>query len=159
MTIEQQKFLHLAVVKCIPYSEIEQELGISRKIFSPWWNELKQERLELTKIRVIWKSKCPELSYEDFSHWYQNADKKCFYCDLTEAEMQILWEKVPALTKRTRGRVLEIDRVSPNKDYYDFTNLVFACYWCNNAKTDTFTGEEFKKVGRVFAEIWRERLK
>lgn len=159
MTIEQQKFLHLAVVKCIPYSEIEQELGISRKIFSPWWNELREQRLELTKIRTMWMSKCPELSYEDFAHWYQNVDKNCFYCGLTEAEMQILWTKEPALTKRTRGRVLEIDRVGPNKDYNDFTNLVFACYWCNNAKTDTFTGEEFKKVGKVFSEIWRERLK
>jgi 5-methylcytosine-specific restriction endonuclease McrA len=105
------------------------------------------------------EEKCQELSFEDFSHWRQNVDKKCFYCDLAEDQMRILWSKDLELTKRTRGLVLEIDRVSPNKNYFDFKNLVSACYWCNNAKTDTFTGEEFRKVGKVFVEIWRERLK
>ena len=63
-------------------------------------------------------------------------------------------------TKRiaTRGRKLELDRKQPELEYKDFDNIVFACYWCNNTKTDIFTEEEFKKVGEVFNEIWKDRL-
>ncbi len=39
--------------------------------------------------------------------------------------------------------------------YDQLNNVVLACYWCNNAKTDTFTYEEFKEVGKVFANIWK----
>jgi len=33
------------------------------------------------------------------------------------------------------------------------------CYWCNNAKTDEFTEEEFSKIGREIRNIWDDRLK
>jgi 5-methylcytosine-specific restriction endonuclease McrA len=46
----------------------------------------------------------------------------------------------------------------PDLLYDETNNIVLACYWCNNAKTDTFTYEEFLRVGKVFAEIWKERL-
>lgn len=156
---DQEKFLQLAVIEGKTYPEIEKILGIPRKEFAPWWEELKDERLKITQIRSLWKQKCPELTYMEFATWYQQAEKQCYYCGLDDQETAKLWERHPDLTKRTRGRVLEIDRISPNKPYNDFDNLVFACYWCNNAKTDTFTGEEFKKVGKVFREIWEDRLK
>lgn len=156
---QQRKFLHLALLEGKTYAQIEKILGIPRKEFAPWWEELKEERLKITQIRSIWKQKCHELTYEEFSTWYQQAEKRCFYCGLDDEKTSQLWERDPKLTKRTRGRALEIDRISPNKPYNDFDNLVFACYWCNNAKTDTFSGEEFKKVGEVFREIWEERLK
>lgn len=158
MTEDQRKFLHLALNEGKTYEQIEDILGISRNVFAPWWEDLKEHRLEIAHIRTLWKKKCPELGFAEFAEWYQTAEKKCHYCELTEEEMGQLWEKDPDLTKRTRGRVLEIDRVSPNKAYNEFGNLVFACYWCNNAKTDTFSGEEFKNVGKVFREIWNKRL-
>lgn len=97
MTADQQKFLYLAVIKGIPYSELEQKFGIPRKVFSPWWDELKEERLELTKIRNIWKNKCPDLAYKEFSNWYLRTERKCHYCDLTESQIKTLWEKDPEL--------------------------------------------------------------
>lgn len=33
-----------------------------------------------------------------------------------------------------------------------------ACYWCNNAKTDEFTAEEFKEIGKEIRKIWDVRL-
>jgi 5-methylcytosine-specific restriction endonuclease McrA len=98
--------------------------------------------------------------------WYQNQYKKqkgkCFYCGLSEEQAEELfdigWRAGEPLTKRGRGWHLEIDRKAPNNSYDDESNLVLACYWCNNAKTDTFTHAEFKKVGAVFKEIWQKRL-
>ncbi|KOH46766.1 hypothetical protein NC99_04170 [Sunxiuqinia dokdonensis] len=35
---------------------------------------------------------------------------------------------------------------------------MFSCYWCNNAKTDTFSSEEFKIIGKEIGKIWEKRL-
>ncbi len=159
MTENQSKFLRLSVIKGKTYDEIEQILGIERKIFSPWWNEFKDEREQLALIRDKWKLKCPEIDFEIFENWYLRAERKCFYCDITEVEISELWKKWPELTKRNRGRNLEIERLEPNKEYSETQNLVFSCYWCNNAKTDTFTQYEFKEIGKIIKNIWKERLK
>jgi len=34
-----------------------------------------------------------------------------------------------------------------------------ACYWCNNAKTDEFDGDEFKEIGEAIKKVWKKRLK
>lgn len=34
-----------------------------------------------------------------------------------------------------------------------------SCYWCNNAKTDEFTFEEFEEIGKSFGLVWNKRLK
>lgn len=159
MTETQKEFLKLAVIEKLKYDEIAVKLGIERKNFAPWWDELKTERERLTEIRDKWQVKCPEIDFETFKNWYEKADKKCFYCNITEREIQGLWEKYPDLTKRNRGRKLEIERLEPNKSYRETSNLVFSCYWCNNAKTDTFTKDEFIEVGKVISKIWKERLK
>ncbi|WP_188117205.1 hypothetical protein [Campylobacter concisus] len=33
-----------------------------------------------------------------------------------------------------------------------------ACYWCNNAKTDEFSPEEFKPIAEGIREVWNKRL-
>ena len=159
MDDKQKRFLYLAVIEGAYYKDIEHKLGIKRKEFAPWWDEFKDERIALTIVRDIWKKKCPDINFEEFQRWYNNAEKKCFYCGVTEKDLSILWEKYPNLTKRKRGKKLEIERMEPNLSYNDTSNLVFSCYWCNNAKTDTFTKEEFQKIGKVIEEIWEERLK
>lgn len=159
MTDKQTEFLRLAVVQGKKYDEIQEILEINRTEFASWWDELKTERETLTIIRDKWKAKCPELDFEIFENWFTNAERKCFYCEITEAEIEQLWKKYPEITKRNRGKSLEIERLEPNKEYSEIQNLVFSCYWCNNAKTDTFTKEEFKKVGTVIQNIWKERLK
>jgi len=34
-----------------------------------------------------------------------------------------------------------------------------SCYWCNNAKTDEFTAEEFAVIGKAIAMVWHDRLR
>jgi len=159
MNKEQSEFLRLSVIEKLKYEEIESRMNLDRRIFNPWWDIFKLERKELTIIRDKWQSKCPEIEFDHFKKWYEEADKKCFYCELTENEMKELWERDSQLTKRNRGKKLEIERLEPNIKYSNVSNLVFSCYWCNNAKTDTFTKEEFIKVGKVIKEIWRNRLR
>ena len=165
MTKEQKEFLNLAIVEQQNYSEIEHQMGVARKDLSTWWEELKIEREELSKIRQLWKKKFEAAKINDydtfyaFKDWYEKTKRACHYCEITKPQMDELWEKDSKLTKRNRGRNLEIERLKPNLDYDEISNLVYCCYWCNNAKTDTFSEEEFIEVGKVFKKIWSDRLK
>jgi 5-methylcytosine-specific restriction endonuclease McrA len=155
----KEKFLQLAVVKQMKYEDIEEELGILRAEFSPWWNELKEERLVLTEIRDLRNRKCPDVNFQEFKEWFDSKGRVCHYCKISQEEFNQLWDvkSEEQLTKRLRGRKLEVERLRPNDDY-TLDNMVACCYWCNNAKTDTFTEKEFLKVGKVFGEVWKARL-
>ena len=86
------------------------------------------------------------------------VNKKCCYCGITEKELEDLLDSKKIETKRGRGRKLELERKEANLSYDVLENIAFACYWCNNAKTDTFTYEEFIEVGIIISKIWRQRL-
>jgi len=60
--------------------------------------------------------------------------------------------------KNERGWSLEIDRKNSNLEYSK-ENCVMSCYWCNNAKTDEFTAEEFAVIGKAIAMVWHDRLR
>jgi hypothetical protein len=96
-------------------------------------------------------------SSKDFLEWYTEnvSDKSCYYCGLTERESQQLVKKGLLKSKRfpiigdlhlkgrTRGFWLELDKVDPNGPYSE-TNCVPCCYFCNNDKSDVFTGQQYK---------------
>ena len=95
--------------------------------------------------------------YKYFEEFIKSKDK-CEYCHLTEANIKSLIDKQQLNKKKdTRGWNLEIDRKKPNYEYTK-ENCVWCCYWCNNAKTDEFSAEEFTKIGEVIKIIWDERL-
>jgi len=158
-----ENYLKLAVVEQKKFDEIAQILQIDRKQVSELWGELKETREKLSELRKIWKSKFKETinteSFWKFKEWYEKSERKCFYCGITEKQISKLFKKGELYTKRNRGRKLEIERLSPNEPYENLENLVFSCYWCNNAKTDTFTSEEFKNIGKEIGKIWEKRLK
>ena len=78
---------------------------------------------------------------------------KCHYCGIEENDFLDIWEPFYG---GKRGRILEVDR-KDNSLGYDVENCVLACAVCNNAKSDKFTYEEFKRVGDVIKEIWQRR--
>lgn len=92
--------------------------------------------------------------------WFDTTPKVCYYCSLQENTLEELHNQQGHINKRfpQRGKFLEIDRKKADLPYSNIHNLVLACYWCNNAKTDTFTGHEFILVGRVIKTIWETRL-
>lgn len=85
------------------------------------------------------------------------AEQKCFYCGITEQMVKSLISCNEIFTKRERGHKLEIDRKEANKEYTQ-ENSVLCCYWCNNAKTDEFSFQEFIPVGKYFRLLWNMRL-
>lgn len=159
----KRRFLELAVLDQVKYSAIEKELKVEREKLSKWWDELKDERESWSKIRRIWKTKFVNTednsSFYEFKEWYEQTKEECHYCGITQAEITRLFTKDKSLTKRNRGRKLEIDRKMPNEHYDNIKNLVYSCYWCNNAKTDTFSAIEFETIGKEIGKIWKLRLK
>jgi len=162
MTDLELKYLNLAVIEQKKFDEIREILGIDRADVSRYWEELKEQREYLSNLRKIWKSKFEKTelteSFWEFKKWYENIEKKCFYCGITETQINELFNRKKIYTKRNRGKKLEIERLLPNEPYNNIENLVFSCYWCNNAKTDTFSSEEFKIIGKVIGKIWHKRL-
>jgi hypothetical protein len=162
MSIEDQQnqFIWLAHVENRSFADISKELNVSRDLLSQWELSLKPQWKVIADIKKIYSAKEIKEEFRVFYEWFKEIekDKKCFYCGITEEKIKALFDKNILFTKRTRGKKLELDRKDPNPDYNDKNNIVFACYWCNNAKTDTFTADEFKDVGEVFRKIWEKRL-
>lgn len=114
----------------------------------------------ISKLVSKWKTKTGNIDgFWDFYHWHQSTQHKCYYCGITEEDIEILM-KNGLVNKRAknRGKTFELDRKKSDALYSEIDNLTHACYWCNNAKTDTFTEEEFLKIGSAISRVWRERL-
>lgn len=157
MTDPQKEFLRRHLVEGELYQAIVSKMGVSRQELSHWYEELRLEREAIASIRVLWSRKRRDITFPVFYDWYIAQKCSCGYCGITEAEITSLLDAGLLTTKRiaTRGRRLELDRHQPEALYDDLDNLTLACYWCNNAKTDTFTAEEFMEVGQAFAKIWQ----
>ena len=83
---------------------------------------------------------------------YKRDGKNCHYCGIKEEDFISIWGKF----YKMRGERLELERTDNNKGYSE-KNCVLACAICNNAKSNKFTYEEFKKVGEVIKEVWFSR--
>ena len=92
----------------------------------------------------------------------------CHYCQIQEDDFSKLWGRFYGLGKR--GRMLEIEhkeavvndngRIRKVKKIdlkHTPENCVLACALCNMAKSNMFTYDEFKRVGKVIEEIWQQR--
>ena len=156
----KSEFLRLHVIRQVDLKTVASALNVPRNILSEWYAELKDDRESIAKIRKIWIRKKISGDFEDFFNWLAKLERKCAYCSITEKQIGILLQEKHIYTKRilTRGRSLEFDRKNPSLSYDDINNIVLCCYWCNNAKTDEFTYEEFTEVGKVFEAIWKKRL-
>lgn len=70
----------------------------------------------------------------------------CCYCGVSEATCKNFCEnRKSGYNKRHRGFVLEIEKKDPTQGY-SVENCDLACYICNNAKSDLFNTEEFRKI-------------
>jgi hypothetical protein len=160
MTEQQKEFLRLHVICDVDYNTISQKINVPKSTLSKWYEDLRSERERIARIKTVWTKKKFTPVFEDFYNKYLAMERKCEYCSVTEDEIRILLDRKRIYTKRipTRGRTLEFDRKMSELQYAEFDNVVLCCYWCNNAKTDEFSYEEFKEVGKVFEKIWKKRL-
>lgn len=99
------------------------------------------------------------LNLEQFKTFLSSSEK-CHYCGITIETIRLLMSQKLIKTKRIfngRGKSLEIDRKN-SYGWYEPTNIVPCCYWCNNAKTDEFTEEEFKTIAKGIKDVWNRRI-
>lgn len=107
-------------------------------------------------------------NFESFFNWYNQQEKICHYCGLSEAESQeivmtslLTSNRFPKDGKSGRGQGrgiwLEVDRIKP-KESYSKENCVLACYFCNNDKSDVFDGDEYKKFMSNRVEYLKELI-
>lgn len=177
----------LFVFECIinpsePSVEGFKQFVISRSLVTKFTNEYWQkERTEkvdgiaisdiIVKLDELTKKtsnetyqKCKENYLSNYHNIFDPNDfeelldnKSCKYCGVTNNEVIELAADKKINKKSERGWNLEIDRIDSNYEYTK-ENCVMACYWCNNAKTDEFTFDEFIEIGKSISKIWRKRL-
>lgn len=104
-------------------------------------------------------------SFDQFYNWFnkENFEKGCFYCGTTNETSEKLYKiqldgiRPDATRGGKRGKRLELDRVNPSLPYDELNNIVWCCYWCNNAKSNFFTEDEFKpiavEIGKAIKKI------
>jgi hypothetical protein len=172
MKIEHWEFLERDVIKQEKYKDISETMKVSRRQLTEWAKELEIERKILANTRKIYKVKILNKTrsnaindsnlnhFLEFREFYEQPNKCCYYCGLTQDEIEILFrrELIEYTRGGRRGKSLEIDRKNSKKPYSMIVNLAWACYWCNNAKTDEFSEVEFKPIGELIGKTLRERF-
>ena len=107
------------------------------------------------QVSTMLKSKSPMgfRSLDEFKRWYVDTPKKCHYCGLKEEESQEIVHRGLLTSKRFplhgktrqgvfRGYWLEIDRKNADGPYSE-DNCVMSCTFCNNDKSDVFSGQQY----------------
>ncbi|NPV00452.1 MAG: hypothetical protein HPY53_03620 [Brevinematales bacterium] len=83
----------------------------------------------------------------------------CYYCGITRKNLDSLLDSFlifKDMWKQGKGWNFEVDRTNYE---YKKGEIVLCCYWCNNAKTDEFSAEEFKEfIAPGIRKSWNERL-
>lgn len=98
------------------------------------------------------------LKFNDFFQFWNKEDSRtCKYCGISEK--QINSGALEIQTKRfySRGKTMEIDKKDAFGEYTK-DNIILSCYWCNNAKTDEFTLDEFQPIAKGINCVWNNRL-
>lgn len=124
--------------------------------------------IEIEKKELAIIQECEKLYIDSFESVFpknefeklieDKEDTCCHYCGISKDKIEQLADKKQLFKKTLRGWNFEIDRKNSNLEYKP-ENCVICCYWCNNAKTDEFTEEEFLLIAREgIAKVWERRI-
>jgi len=132
-----------------------------RKIF----NTKKSKRTKNKNDEVILSAGfSPDVSFDQFKDWFDQSkfEDGCHYCHTTNTRSAELYT-MQRNNKRNdgtrggkRGKRLELDRADPSLSYDELKNLVWCCYWCNNAKSNFFSELEFKPIAEAIGEVLKK---
>lgn len=135
------------------------------------WKEKYQ--YEINRIRNTLSKKRLEGfgSREAYLTWFLNSylspSHSCCYCGIKEVDLKKYFNANnpqyytnEELKARQRGKYLEIERVVTAGDNNTYTpnNTNFACYICNNAKSDFLSPKSFKPIAKGIYEFWKNEV-
>lgn len=168
----EEEFYKLKIFYKVSIRQIKHDYTNFIELIKKWYQSERyseiQERKQFLSNKLKQQSENSNFEFSftneqlyNLFQWYERTPKICAYCSIPEKKLIELNKLPNHINKRfpQRGTSLEIDRRKSQLKYTIIENLVLACYWCNNAKTDTFTDSEFSKVGKVIKEIWTQRFK
>lgn len=150
----------LVLLYTATYWQQKRDYQIEGKTVDVIYHEMKELRLQHTElIAALQKEytldRFPSIfPFQDFEQL--TASCKCAFCGISLEEVEVLADKGMLYKKNDRGWSLGIDRLNSNYEYTK-ENCVMACYWCNNAKTDEFTKEEFLEIAKAIRKVWQAR--
>lgn len=86
------------------------------------------------------------------------VEKRCAYCGISEDECADFFRKHPQFTRGgRRGLHLEVDRIDSGLGYIR-GNVVWACYPCNNCKSNYCNSrEEFQPIAEGIKQVWKSK--
>ena len=158
LTKLEMDFIDIIYVQLKSFKECADLLNIDILVIRSLNNELDPVWRPISIIRGKLKNKKIGGNFWDFYYWYKTAKECCHYFGITKVELEKLYE-IGLFNKRpTRRKTPEIDRKVANEKYENIGNLTYSCCWCNNAKTDTFSEDEFKIIGKAISKVWKQRL-
>ncbi len=130
------------------YEKYDSDMIVAEK-----WEQIQTEDIStINNITVPYKF---NLSFCYFVKML--VEHNCHYCGISVEQINEIASGCKLYTKRPRGYTLEIDQIESAKGYSD-SNCVASCYWCNNAKTDEFSEDEFKNIACGINISWNKRL-
>lgn len=94
------------------------------------------------------------LTAAEFAQWMVRQERVCSYCGIDERDLGSLG------VKNQTGSFVErlgVDRLDGERGYVT-SNMVPACFVCNRTKSDWYTPEEMRILGRGIAAVWNVRL-
>jgi hypothetical protein len=166
----EEEFYKEKIFNKVGIGELKERFPNLSNIINQWFGSSRYK--EIQKRKSFLTKKITQIADDEenlyftneqlylFFQWWENTQKICHYCSLPENQLDNLHNQTTHINKRypKRGKSLEIDRKQSDLPYTNIENLVLACYWCNNAKTDTFTENEFRRIGIIMKTIWEDRL-
>jgi len=117
--------------------------------------KLNQLRTDFKKFNELYSRYFNEQRKELFENpkplleWYATQKESCNYCGINQLELHRIVESrngkltLNQKTKRSKG-TMEIEKLDPNKGY-TFDNSVLSCPFCNNAKSNLISEDDWRK--------------
>lgn len=147
--------------------ENKDRLRIQAKLYREKnWEKLLEARKAFGKTAkaIHWRLKASaikrgmsfQIPFKDFRNWYDKQQKVCVYCGIDEESLKTLgtfW------TGKNKYHRMSIDRMD-NEFHYELSNIVLACFSCNQIKGRHLSFEQMKFIGANFLKLkWQNLLK
>jgi len=114
-----------------------------RKEMTRIYNNSSNGIYQKLKSRSKRKNRVCTITKDSFVKWHKSVGRVCEYCGYTHDELVKFDVRYSKRAKR-----LTIDRKDNDKGYID-GNLVIACGYCNEIKSNFFSYEDMKQIGKI----------